>query len=77
MHGEIAEYHHYQLVNKYIEKPAEGLPAEYLKGVTASGPPLAVMLRSLETLKDQRVAVDRNDIPTRYADVRRLKASLG
>lgn len=77
LHGEISEYHHYQLVNKYIEKPAEGLPPEYLKGVTASGPPLAVMLRSLENLKDQRAAAQRDDIPTRYIDVQRLKSSLG
>ncbi len=76
LHGDIAEQHHYQLVNKFIEKPATGLPEEFLKSVTASGPPLDVMLRSLEDLRDKRLAADRDDIPTRYADVQRLKASL-
>jgi hypothetical protein len=35
-----------------------------------------VLLASLEKLRDLRVAADRKDIPSRYADIQRLKATL-
>ncbi|MEJ8566075.1 PrnB family protein [Elongatibacter sediminis] len=76
-HGETAEQHHDQLVHKFIEKPAENLEEEHHENLTASGPPLPVLLRSLEKLRDLRLAADRDDIPTRHADVRRLRDSLG
>jgi hypothetical protein len=44
--------------------------------MTASGPPLPVLLRALRKLCDMRCAADRDDIPTRYADVQRLRSSL-
>jgi hypothetical protein len=46
------------------------------QGMTASGPPLPVLLRSLRKLCDMRCAADRDDIPTRYADVQQLRSSL-
>ncbi len=46
-------------------RPAERIPAEHLDGITASGPPLDVLLRALEGLRDRRLAADRDDIPTR------------
>ncbi len=76
-HGQSAAQHHDQLVNKFIEDPARALPAEYLKNITASGPPLDVLLRSLEKLRDLRLAADRADIPSRYADIQRLRRHLG
>ena len=48
----------------------------HMKGITASGPPLDVLLRSLVKLRDQRMAAKRDDIPTAYADLSRLRASL-
>ena len=75
-HGKTAAQHHDQLVSKFIEKPAEALPDEYLKNITASGPPLNVLLPSLAKLRDLRLAADRDDIPSRYADIQRLKARL-
>jgi hypothetical protein len=75
-HGQTAAQHHDQLVNKFIEAPARALPDEYLKNITASGPPLDVLLRSLEKLRDLRLAADRDDIPSRYADIQRLKRHL-
>lgn len=75
-HGRTAAQHHDLLVRRFIEKPAEALPREYLKNLTASGPPLDVLLRSLEKLRDLRLAADRADIPSRHADFQRLKASL-
>jgi len=75
-HGRTAAQHHDQLVSKYIENAAKQLPDEYMKNITASGPPLEVVLRALEKLRDLRLAADRDDIPSRYADIQRLKARL-
>jgi len=47
-----------------------------LKHITASGPPLQVLLNSLEKLRDLRTAADRDDIPSRHADFQRLRISL-
>jgi len=63
-------------VSKFIEAPAADLTEEFLKNITASGPPLPVLLASLEKLRDLRLAADRQDIPSRYADIQRLKATL-
>jgi Domain of unknown function (DUF1864) len=62
-HGRTAAQHHDQLVSKFIVAPAEALPVEYLKNITASGTPLDVLLRSLENLRDLRLAANRRDIP--------------
>jgi hypothetical protein len=77
MHGKTATQHHKQLVRRFIERPAAELPDERLKSITASGPPLTVLLRSLEDLKDLRVAAERDDIPSRYREFRRLRAVVG
>jgi hypothetical protein len=61
-HGRTAAQHHDQLVSKYIVAPAGELPEEFLQNLTASGPPLDVLLRSLEKLRDLRLASDRADI---------------
>ena len=76
LHGRTAAQHHDQLVSKFIEAPARALPEEFLKDITASGPPLEVLLPGLEQLRDLRMAADRKDIPSRYADIQRLKARL-
>ena len=76
VHGLTAAQHHDQLVRKFIEKPAESLADRYHENLTASGPPLPVLLRSLEKLRDLRQAADRADIPSRHADLARLRASL-
>jgi len=75
-HGRTAAQHHDQLVNKFIAVPADELPERFLKNLTASGPPLDVLLRSLEKLRDLRLAADRDDIPSRYKDIQRLTAFL-
>ncbi|WP_338845423.1 monodechloroaminopyrrolnitrin synthase PrnB family protein [Massilia sp. W12] len=75
-HGQGSSMHHDQLVHKYIAKPADDLPPENHDKLTASGPPLPVLLRALQNLRDQRAAVQRDDIPTRYADLQRLQATL-
>lgn len=76
VHGETATQHHNQLVDKYITAPSAQMPEQYLDKLTASGPPLPVLLASLEKLRDRRTAAQRADIPTRYHDIKLLKATL-
>ena len=71
--GQAAAQHHDGLVRRFIEGPAAALSERGLEGITASGPPLPVLLRSLEMLRDLRLAADRRDIATRHADLDRLR----
>ncbi len=71
-----ASQHHDMLVKRFIEQPASSLPAEDLQGITASGPPLPVLLRSLEILRDLRVAARRSDLETRHEDLAMLRSLL-
>ncbi|MEM8772916.1 MAG: monodechloroaminopyrrolnitrin synthase PrnB family protein [Pseudomonadota bacterium] len=73
--GEIAAQHHNSLVKKFIEGPSNTFDEKQLAQITASGPPLPVLLRSLEVLRDLRLAAPRDDIPSRHADMAKL-ASL-
>lgn len=75
-HGETAAQHHDELVKKFIELPAVNLDESHMDNLTASGPPLPVLLRALEKLRDLRMAANRADIPTRYTDMQNLRASL-
>ena len=77
LHGEIAAQHHNQLVQSFIAKPSNALEEQKLKQVTASGPPLPVLLRSLEVLRDMRQAADRSDILTSFAEITKLKKMIG
>lgn len=74
-HGQTALQHHNQLVKRFIEHMAEQLPAKSQQGgLTASGPPLPVLLRSLEILRDMRTATPRDDVNTRFQDMATLRA---
>ncbi len=74
--GQAARQHHDGLVKRFIEAPAANLDEGDLKGITASGPPLPVLLRSLEVLRDLRLAADRRDIRTRHDDLGRLRRAV-
>ena len=74
--GHTAAQHHDELVKRFIEEPAARLGEEQSQGLTASGPPLPVLLRSLEVLRDLRVAADRPDITTRHHDLARVRAAV-
>ncbi len=76
MHGRAAAQHHDRLVQKYIEGPAAHLPKESLEHLTASGPPLHVLIQSLQNLRDLRCAAERDDIPSRYRELAQLRSSL-
>jgi hypothetical protein len=75
--GQAAAQHHNGLVRRFIEAPAAGLKEQDLQGITASGPPLPVLMRALEMLRDLRLAADRRDIVTRHDDLDRLRAAVG
>ncbi|MEZ5915815.1 MAG: DUF1864 family protein [Parvularculaceae bacterium] len=75
-HGRAARQHHDMLVSRFIEKPSVALDQAKLSQVTASGPPLPVLLRSLEILRDLRMAAARDDIKTRHDDLERLKNAI-
>jgi Monodechloroaminopyrrolnitrin synthase PrnB len=68
--------HHDVLVKRFIAEPAARLVERDLEGLTASGPPLPVLLRSLETLRDLRVAARCGDLATRHDDLAKLRALL-
>jgi hypothetical protein len=68
-----ARQHHDLLVDRFITHPAARLDEAHLKGVTASGPPLPVLLRSLRILRDYRCAEPDVESPTRHADLERLR----
>jgi hypothetical protein len=74
--GRTAIQHHDALVKRFIEEPASDMNESHLAAVTASGPPLSVLLRALEVLRDLRAAVNRTDIPTRYAELVRLRSYI-
>ncbi|GIU38047.1 PrnB family protein [Shewanella colwelliana] len=75
-HGETAIQHHNQLVEKYITEPSSRMVQEHMEKVTASGPPLAVLLSALEKLRDRRAAAKRDDIRTRFDDIAALTLTL-
>lgn len=75
--GAVAAQHHNTLVAKYISAPSTALDQSRLAQVTASGPPLPVLLNALEILRDLRLAADRQDINSRYQDFSRLRSLIG
>ncbi|MEZ5892667.1 MAG: DUF1864 family protein [Parvularculaceae bacterium] len=77
LHGQTAAQHHDRLVKSFIENPAAKLPPAHLAQVTASGPPLPVLMKALETLRDLRLAARRDDIATSYQDIEALKRYAG
>jgi hypothetical protein len=76
LYGQTAAQHHDALVRKFIEVPSADLDTDGLTGITASGPPLPVLLRSLETLRDLRLAAERPTINTRHRDLALLRGAL-
>jgi hypothetical protein len=74
--GRTAAQHHDRLVGRFVQQPSESLQQRQLEGITASGPPLPVLLRSLEVLRDMRLGAPRTDIATRFEDLNRLRAAV-
>jgi len=76
-HGQTAMQHHDQLVRRFIDQPSSALPQEHLQHITASGPPLEVLMMALQKLRDQRCAAPRDDIRSRYRDLQTIHAAVG
>jgi hypothetical protein len=76
-HGRAAAQHHDMLVKRFIENPSVALDAARLSQVTASGPPLPVLLDALAMLRDLRMAAPRRDIASRHGDLAQLRAAVG
>jgi hypothetical protein len=72
--AETARQHHELLVSRFIERPAgrDGLLEQ--QDLTASGPPLPVLLRGLEKLMRLRCAEGGAGVDTRFEDIARLRA---
>ena len=75
-HGRVAAQHHDQLVARFIAAPSKALDESHLAQVTASGPPLPVLLAALEVLRDLRLAAPRDDIASRHGDLSRLREAV-
>lgn len=75
-HGRTAAQHQNMLVRKFIEKPADGVNQRHLKQITASGPPLPSLIKSLQDLRDLRTAAPRSDIETAYEKLNMLRAAI-
>ena len=75
-HGATAVQHHNMLINKFIERPAAQAGLEDKTDITASGPPLDIMLRGLKMLCDLRSAAQVEGLETRYEDIKRLEQFL-
>lgn len=76
-HGRTASQHQNMLVRKFIEKPADGVNQRHLKQITASGPPLPSLIKSLQHLRDLRMAAPRDDIKTAYEKLQSLRELVG
>jgi hypothetical protein len=75
-HGHAAIQHHNQLFESFIVKMSQELEAKHHEQLTASGPPLPVLARSLERLRDLRAAAKRSDIETAHDKLETLRRAL-
>ena len=74
-HGAAYAFHHHRLVKPFLERPAAAAPPERQARLSASGPPLDVVIAGLARLSDLRAARDRPG--TAHARLARLRARLG
>ncbi len=75
-HSRGAAAHHNKLVQKFIVRPARRLPEEKRRRLTASGPPLDILLETLQRICDLRTARNREGIRSRHDDLQQLKSLL-
>ncbi|GIF69456.1 tryptophan 2,3-dioxygenase KynA [Asanoa ishikariensis] len=73
-HGAAYTFHHHRLVKPFLETPAKHAPEERVNDITASGPPLDVVLGGLQRLSDLRAARDRPGVVvTAQASLNKLR----
>ncbi len=76
LHGQTAIQHHEMLISRFIEHPVERDHLQGEENLTASGPPLDVLIRGLKKLCDLRSAADVVGIPSRFEDFQKLRKAL-
>jgi Domain of unknown function (DUF1864) len=74
-HGAAYAFHHHRLVRPFLAEPAATAPPDRQARLTASGPPLEVVLADLSRLVDLRAARDRPG--TAHARLARLRWGTG
>lgn len=75
-HGKAAAQHHDKLVDTFIVKKTHELGRRHLAQLTASGPPLSVLVKALEKLRDLRAAAPNCDFETAHDKLAALKRAL-
>lgn len=76
-HGRAAIQHHDKLVNTFIVKMTPELDQKHMAQITASGPPLPVLIKALEKLRDLRGAAKTDEFETAHDKIAVLKRALG
>ena len=76
-HGRAAAQHHDKLVDTFIVKMTVELEQRHMAQITASGPPLPVLIKALEKLRDLRLAAASSEFETAHGEIVRLKKALG
>lgn len=76
-HGDAAIQHHNQLFESFIVKMSSELDEKHHAQLTASGPPLPVLAKALERLRDLRAAAKRDDMETAHDELEMLKEAVG
>ncbi|MCA0201817.1 MAG: DUF1864 family protein [Proteobacteria bacterium] len=76
-HGKAAAQHHDRLVNTFIVRMSKELEQRHMAQITASGPPLPVLIKALEKLRDLRAAAPSNEFETAHAKLNQLRRALG
>jgi hypothetical protein len=74
LHGAAYSFHHNRLVRPFLVEPAKNAPDA--EDLTASGPPLPVVLQFLERLSDLRAARNRPGLATAHGDLAALRTAL-
>lgn len=76
-HGHAAVQHHDQLFETFIVKMSEALDEKHHAQLTASGPPLPVLAKALERLRDLRAASPSSAFETAHDSLAILKKAVG
>lgn len=76
-HGRAAIQHHNRLFETFIVRMSDELDQRHHAQLTASGPPLPVLARALERLRDLRAAAKRDDLETAHDKIEILKRAVG
>lgn len=76
-HGKAAAQHHDKLVDTFIVKKTRELEQRHMAQITASGPPLPVLVKALEKLRDLRAAAPSTEFETAHDKLELLKRAAG